>query len=324
MSASIIICTYNGRERLAPVLQAVAGLAGVGSCEVIVVDNASTDGTGPYAADQLARHELDGRVVAEPVAGLTNARRAGLATSTGELVIFVDDDNVLAPDYLSRAARLMHDNPRWGVVGGFAIGEATVPFPPWWSDFAPHYAVGPQAVSGGTLPPGSWVYGAGLVLRRAAWEQLCADGFEFSLDDRTGATLLSGGDVELSLALQQAGWGVGYSPELRLHHRMDPGRLNTDYLRRLARGAGQTSVHLDPYWLAIREARLRPWLVSAAVAVVKGVARVASALVRSDRLRAAYEFQWSAGRVSELSRIRGAYLEAQRQVREAPWSWRDG
>lgn len=324
MSVSIIICTYNGRDRLRLVLDAVADLDDLRSSEVIVVDNASTDGTEGLAAELLSQGEIDGRVVREPAAGLTNARRTGIASSTGEIMVFVDDDNLLASDYLSRAQRLMDENPRWAVVGGLATGETTVRFPTWWEDFAPHYAVGPQAASAGTLPSGSWVYGAGLVLRRAAWEQLSGDGFEFSLGDRTGGTLLSGGDVELCLALQQADWAIGYSPALQLRHRMDPARLNTRYLWRLAWGGGQTSVHLDPYWLALRGAHGRHWSLSAALAVIKGLGRVAAALARLDRLKATYEFRWSAGRISELFRIRGAYLRAQRLVRSAPWSRRDG
>jgi hypothetical protein len=53
--------------------------------------------------------------------------------------------------------------------------------------------------------------------------------------DRTGTALVSGGDNDLVMTLFEAGWEVGYFPELILTHLIPDGRLESSYLARLNR-----------------------------------------------------------------------------------------
>ena len=78
---SVVIPAYNEVDNIPAVLESIPvdRLAEAGwATEVIVVDNASTDGTG-----DLAR-ELGARVVWEPEPGYGNAYKAGFANSTGD------------------------------------------------------------------------------------------------------------------------------------------------------------------------------------------------------------------------------------------------
>src|SRR5438552_18835729 len=93
---SVVIPTYNGAGRLPVPLRALASQEGAaGPFEVVVVDNASTDGTAEAArghAAALAARGAELRVVGEPRPGATFARLRGAREARGELVGFLDDD----------------------------------------------------------------------------------------------------------------------------------------------------------------------------------------------------------------------------------------
>ena len=58
------------------------------------------------------------RVVREEELGLTNARLRGFAETSGEVIVLVDDDNVLAPDYLEQVVRIAREHPFLGTWSG--------------------------------------------------------------------------------------------------------------------------------------------------------------------------------------------------------------
>jgi cellulose synthase/poly-beta-1,6-N-acetylglucosamine synthase-like glycosyltransferase len=87
--------------------------------EVIVIDDASTDGT-PEVLRRLAA-ELDVTVIYNDVnRGKKHALTDGVAICTGEVLAFTDSDCVLAPDALGRCVRALVDNPDLGAVSGHA------------------------------------------------------------------------------------------------------------------------------------------------------------------------------------------------------------
>lgn len=87
--------------------------------EVIVIDDASTDGT----ADVLRRlsGELGFKVLYKSVnRGKKHALTDGVRIATGDILAFTDSDCVLAPDALARCVRALIDNPALGAVSGHA------------------------------------------------------------------------------------------------------------------------------------------------------------------------------------------------------------
>ena len=122
---SIIVCCYNGAARIDETLNFIFALkipAGF-SCEVILVDNNSTDDTKliAFAAHKkYSGSEIMFRLVPEYEAGLTSARRKGIQESKYPLILFCDDDNHLDSNYVAAAKQIFDDNPGIGIVGGWS------------------------------------------------------------------------------------------------------------------------------------------------------------------------------------------------------------
>ncbi len=162
----------------------------------------------------------------------------------------MDDDNVLAPDYLEQVVALFARQPRIGLAGGKSIPEFEHPPVDWACEFLALLALrdlGPtEQISTGLRPadsdrnsyPAFAPIGAGMALRRAAWnawlERTPNSGP--ALCDRRGGELTSGGDNDLVLCAMRAGWEVGYFPALSLTHLIPASRLEAEYLSRLNRG----------------------------------------------------------------------------------------
>jgi glycosyltransferase involved in cell wall biosynthesis len=96
---SFVVPAYNEEKHLAKTLTAITSEIERTGCtaEIIVVNNASTDGTG-----QLAASFPDVVVVDEPVKGLVQARRAGFLCASGDLIANVDADTIVTEGWLTR------------------------------------------------------------------------------------------------------------------------------------------------------------------------------------------------------------------------------
>lgn len=98
MKLSIIIPAYNAAGLMNRCLSSIEPGPGV---EVIVVDDGSTDGTAGVVSS-LAATRTGLRLIRQPNGGVSRARNAGLEEARGEFITFVDADDGLFPDALSR------------------------------------------------------------------------------------------------------------------------------------------------------------------------------------------------------------------------------
>ncbi len=247
---SVIIPTYNPHHgRLQRTLEGLrAQTLSADQWECLLVNNASTEFPGPNFFSKFTPTNFT--VLQEPKLGLTAARQRGLRAARGALAVLVDDDNVLAPDYLEQVVALFARQPRIGLAGGKSIPEFEHPPVDWACEFLALLALrdlGPtEQISTGLRPadsdrnsyPAFAPIGAGMALRRAAWnawlERTPNSGP--ALCDRRGGELTSGGDNDLVLCAMRAGWEVGYFPALSLTHLIPASRLEAEYLSRLNRG----------------------------------------------------------------------------------------
>jgi len=335
VDVSVVVPSHNGAARLPAVLDHIAGQrppAGL-AWEVVLVDNDSTDGTAAAASQAWpASPGVPLRVVREPRLGLGHARVRGFAEARGDLVTWVEDDNWIAPDWLAVITAVMREHPGVGACGGVNEPVCETTPPAWFEEFQFAYAAGPQgSMPGDVTVARGHLWGAGLTVRRAAWEDLVGQGFRPLLADRRGeANFNSGGDSEICFALRLAGWRLWFEPRLRLRHFLLAHRLDWRYLRRMFRGVGASSVGFDPYCRAYDGAsvdgRRRIWLDEARPLAAE-LAKQAGTIWRLRRQTFEgdgdiLDLEWKLGRFAELLRRRDAYDRSLRAIERAGWRGR--
>src|SRR5271163_296186 len=115
---SVIVCSHNPRDSY--LLRCLNGLRSqtldMKSWELLLIDNASDQ---PLKLKSDISWHPNSRHVRESNLGLVQARCRGIHESIGEILIFVDDDNVLDPDYLFGAAELGN---KWPILGAWGAG----------------------------------------------------------------------------------------------------------------------------------------------------------------------------------------------------------
>src|SRR5688572_4707126 len=108
---SIIICCHNSSKKLPHTLMGIA-TQNVSNlvCELILVDNNSTDDTAAIASEiwrQLG-HPFPLMIANENRPGLIYARKAGINLASNEIILFCDDDNWLPQDYASKGCKFLN------------------------------------------------------------------------------------------------------------------------------------------------------------------------------------------------------------------------
>jgi glycosyltransferase involved in cell wall biosynthesis len=245
---SVIICTHDPRgDYLAATLEALrAQTLPLEEWEFLLVDNLSTPPLSERIS--LAWHP-SGRHVREEKIGLSNARICGLKAARAKLIIFVDDDNLLAPDYLANALKIAAEWPSLGVWGCHIEGRFEGGAPVWVKQFAYHLAVRecPQPVWASYVDDRNVPYGAGMCLRSAVGRAYIAKSETDALCtklDRIGKGMGAAGDHDICHTAQDLGLGIGRFPSLRMTHLIPPGRMQPDYFLKLVRGNARAALLL--------------------------------------------------------------------------------
>jgi glycosyltransferase involved in cell wall biosynthesis len=293
MELSVVIPTHNPDPgRLQRTLLALRGQTLASDrWETILINNGSE--RFPKADWFAGCAPANFRIIEEPLLGLTHARKRGFAVAKGAFSVLVDDDNVLAADYLATTLALFAEHPRVGLLAGKSLPDFEVPAPEWTREFHALLALrdlGDRPLLSNGLHPAGAVrneypafapIGAGMALRRTAWEDwLKARETRAGPGDRRGGDLASSGDNDIVLCAMRAGWEVGYFPELLLTHLIPLARLDASYLARLNHGIQKSwmqvlTLHdanpwspLTPFGAALRKFKAwltqRPWRSSAA------------------------------------------------------------
>ena len=281
---TILIATYNGASRIAETIAHIAVQKGLDEfdCELIVIDNASTDNTSAVAESACAQlpAKIPFRIMHQPVSGKNAALEMGYAAAQYAYVLICDDDNLLAPDYLQTGYRIMEAIPKIGALGGLGVAVFEAEAPDWCPE---GYACGPQGSRSGDITDiekgeRCAVFGAGCFYRMSALEQLWKLGFENILSTRRGQRVdASGEDYELCHAMALIGYKIWYDERLQFHHLMPAARMTIAKLLSLKKGDGVQDYVLRLYIKALRRRSMsrlylvRFWFKSLYKAVITSV-----------------------------------------------------
>jgi len=176
-TVSIIVPCYNKRAYVAAAID--SALAQTHPCEVIVVDDGSNDGS----LDEVRR--FDGRVtwVTGPNQGGCAARNRGVEISSGAYLQFLDADDILPPDKITRQLAALSKAPEGSVAFGpwrllHDDGRTNPPDPrSYWKNFATGIdLLVDMWLFGGFFPMHSWLVPRALALASGPWNtSLAAD-----------------------------------------------------------------------------------------------------------------------------------------------------
>lgn len=249
---SVIMCSHNPRpEYIARSLDSLASQTlPFDRWELIVVDNAS---------DERLDKRLDlsfqpsSRVIRENELGLTPARLSGMRESIGSVLVFVDDDNVLAPDYLERVADIAESHSFLGAWSGSVSPEFEAPPAEWTRRYWGNLVIREVKRDAWSNIPGideTTPLGAGLCVRRNValeYLRLHDEGLRWLRLDRAGGSLVSGGDNDLAECATDVGMACGVMSSLHVTHLIPKERLTEDYLLRLIEGIAYSGVLLRSF-----------------------------------------------------------------------------
>jgi glycosyltransferase involved in cell wall biosynthesis len=256
MRLTVAVCTHNPQpDLMRRVLASIAGQLGeTPDSELLLVDNNSEPPLQlPGTVDQSSA-----RVVREPRPGLTAAREAAVRAARGEIVLFVDDDNILQPDYVRKVIEEFAADPGLGLLGGSVIPEYETDPPAWLTEFEPQLAIRryPDELRVTiTSEPYSAYFpvGAGFALPRRLGLAYFADAATGTrIEGRRGQTLSAGEDVDLGLFVLDSGHTLRVRGDLRVVHVIPPSRMTKDYIEQLSLGSVASSLEIERKWSARR------------------------------------------------------------------------
>jgi glucosyl-dolichyl phosphate glucuronosyltransferase len=212
--ATVVVCTHDREDLLARAVESARVEAEACGADVLIVENASTDGTPAVAEALAARHPGRVRVVHEPRLGLSAARNRGLAEARGEVAVYLDDDAEPRPGWLA-AILAPYADARVACVGGRIHLRFAVP-PPAWLTPALHgaysaYDLGdaPRRI---TYRPGDlYPVGANVSFRVA--DARAIGGFSTWVGP-LGRRPLVHDETDLCFRLDQSGREIRYAPRL--------------------------------------------------------------------------------------------------------------
>lgn len=215
-TASVVIPTFNRVRDLEKVVEAVhrqiADLSS--SCQVVVVDDGSSDGTGAW----LEAHSVDYglTVLRQDNAGPATARNRGARASDGSIVLFLGDDTVPQPGWLAEhleAHRMAGSHRPTAVLGYTSFPpDWDSPFHRWINEYGAQF--GYSIIEHPTDVPFNFFYTSNISLPRNLFEDL--DGF------REDFPAAAWEDIEFAYRAVAAGMRIRYLPSARTihHHRM--------------------------------------------------------------------------------------------------------
>lgn len=239
MNISVIVTTYNRAEKLGEVLASLIGQETNANFtfEIVVIDNASTDGTGRILEEMMRLSRVPLRVVLEPNQGVAYARNKGIKEAYGDWLAFFDDDQIAQPDWLCElvaVARKMNASCVGGCirlclpVQGESVKLSTIC----------------RAILGETTP--------GEIPRKYSEKSLPGTGNVllkrdvFAKVGQFDTTFSRGGeDADLFRRIKRKGIDMWYAPKAVAHHITPPYRLETGYLVWCSLRDGVNYAHMD-------------------------------------------------------------------------------
>lgn len=278
--AAVVIVNYNAGDWLMRCLESLRSHRGQIDLDVVVVDNASTDGSDSRAA---AGHPWVRFVRNQNNVYLSPAWNAGARATSAPYLLFLNPDAEILKGTLAEFVQVAEDHPRAGVLGPMVRNLDGSVYPsgrtlPSVTDAVGHAFLSPftrnnrftrrHEMDGWdrtTEREVDWVSGCCMLMPRAAFDEV--DGFDEGF-------LLYGEELDIATRLRARGWSVLFTPQIevahalgistggdrRPHHIMVMHSQSLFRYYRLHRARGWRRVTLPFAWVALRLRAEVAWL----------------------------------------------------------------
>ncbi len=209
-SLSVVIPAYRAAGVITPTIESVLAQT-LAPTEIIVVDDGSPDNT----AAVVAQFGPGVRCVRKPNGGVSAARNAGCAASTGQFVLFLDQDDLITPTHLEKLHAALVANPTWGVAYSA------------WS----YIDETGQKNLGDVRVPKSGQLLVDLVLRKVAVPSTGIALMRREVAARVGGfdeQLTAIADLEILVRIARAGYEIGYVDGCSFLYRISPDSMSAN------------------------------------------------------------------------------------------------
>lgn len=230
----VIVVSYNTRELLRKCLRSLQAVAQRNPLDILVVDNASTDGSASMVASEFPGVHL---MLMEKNVGFAQANNRGMAEMSHEEILFLNPDALANSEAVAQMRKTLMTHPRAAIVGAQLVAESgdlqpsSFAFPSLWREFwnlLPElkgiFRVRDLACTISRFFPGLWrgsyqigseahqvdsISGACMLVRADALRQVQGFSERFFLYHE---------EMELCYRLRGRGWEVWLDPRARIVH----------------------------------------------------------------------------------------------------------
>jgi len=230
MKISVILCSYNRSQSLSLALESIAASVMPASDDwcVLIIDNNSQDQTHAAADSFCRRDPAHFRYIFESRQGKSNALNRGIRDAEGDILVFVDDDVTVEPDWLCNLTRPFAD-PQLAGVGGRIYLPKNFTAPVWLKldgteslgGVLALFDLGPAPIPLTIAPVGT-----NMAFRRNIFAKY--GDFRTDLGPQPGSEIRYE-DTEFGGRLLKAGEKLLYVPSAIVHHAVAEPRLKQDY-----------------------------------------------------------------------------------------------
>ena len=241
MFLSVVICTYNRGKYLPMVLDSLKlQQYPTDSFEIVLVNNNSTDDTEPIVrAYQQEAPSLPLNYLVEYNQGISHSRNRGVKESKGDIIVFIDDDETVEPDFLRSVNDFFTQYPDAGISSGPVIPVYETRQPEWLSLFTMRLITG--AYDKGDhikpLPPKDYPGTGHACFRKDLFDKYGA--FDTALG-RKGNSLMGAEDKDFFLRLMNGGEKCYYLPAAKIYHHIPDSKLTNEHFKKLTYALGRS------------------------------------------------------------------------------------